>query len=590
MTADVPRCNSDQSQFSAAPAKTTVAVVFTGAIRKRESSSGKLLCPGCRRYVGRKRSWCSLCGHVLADEAPPLELVLEDGTRVALTKTVTIGRAPGSSIRLSDPSVSRAHATILEPRGDQGPVLKDTGSAFGTWLNGQRVDGPAQLHDGAAIVVGDSRLAVERRRDSSEAGRTIFGGDGLSSAQVSVAAAKPRMQLPTGESRPSVRAGWALKRLEAAEADQRWVLRDLGGSAALRFGDVEAQLFRLIDGGRSLAELIEEAERRYGPAGITALAGLLAVLADRDLLGGGGNSQRPRWRERILTPRVFCMRSAGALLRRVYAGGGWRLFTRAGLATLATVATAGAAAFAALAVRNDTTPFVVTGHLGLGAVVFILGRLLVVLLHELAHGSTLVAFGRSTRRCGVKFVLGFPYAFVDTSEALFEPRRRRIAVSGSGPAADLTVGGAFALACPLLPRGVAHDIAFQIALSAYVGALLNLNPLLERDGYHILVDWLRVPNLRRRARERLVSGRRDAGEAGTRAVAWYAAATIIWSLLTAGFVALLSLRYADELLRVAPQGVVWSALAGFWALVLLPVVAAVTAPVLRRFRRPRAMA
>jgi putative peptide zinc metalloprotease protein len=528
---------------------------------------------------------------VLADEAPALEVVLEDGTRVALTQTITIGRTPGSSIRLSDPSVSRSHATILEPSGDRGPVLTDTGSTFGTWLDGQRLTGSAQLHDGASIVVGDSRLAVERRRDPAEAARTIFGGDGRSALQAQ-AAASPRVQLPPGESRPSVLAGWALKRLEAGEADHRWVLRDLDGSAALRLGDAEAELVCLIDGTRSLAELIEEAEQRHGQQGIAALAGLLAALAERHLLGGGEEPQRPdptRWRDRILTPRVFCLRSADALLARVYRGGAWAMFTWAGLATLATVAMTGAAAFAALVARNDATPFVVAGHLGAGGAVFILGRLLVVLLHELAHGSTLGAFGRTSGRCGVKFVLGFPYAFVDTSAALFEPRRRRIAVSASGPAADLTVGGAFALACLLSPRGVGHDIAFQIALSAYVGALRTLNPLLERDGYHILVDWLRVPDLRRRARGRLVTGR-DGGAPRTRAVACYAAATIVWSLLTAAFTVVLSLRYADELRQVAPQGVVWTALAACWAVAALPVVGALTAPVLRRASLPRGAA
>jgi putative peptide zinc metalloprotease protein len=316
---------------------------------------------------------------------------------------------------------------------------------------------------------------------------------------------------------------------------------------------------------------------------------LLAALAEHGLLAGIEGAQppdRPRRLDRILTPRALCIRSAAAMLGRTYNGVGWLLFTRAGLTTLAAVALAGLAAFALLAIRSDATPFVVTGNLGVGALVFILGRLLVVLLHELAHGWTLVAFGRTPGRCGVKFVLGFPYAFVDTSEALFEPRWRRIAVAGSGPAADLTVGGAFALACLLSPHGVAHDIAFQIALAAYIAALLNVNPLLQRDGYHILVDWLRIPNLRRRARARLLTGGGGDGR-GSRALAWYSAATIMWSLLTAGFVVSLSLRHADELLALAPAGIVWTVLAGCWALVLLPVLGAVVARMPRRAREPQ---
>jgi len=50
----------------------------------------------------------------------------------------------------------------------------------------------------------------------------------------------------------------------------------------------------------------------------------------------------------------------------------------------------------------------------------------------------------------------------------------------------------------------------------YVAALFNLNPLLERDGYHVLVDLLREPGLRRRAGRRLadVLSGRHSGTAG----------------------------------------------------------------------------
>ena len=45
-----------------------------------------------------------------------------------------------------------------------------------------------------------------------------------------------------------------------------------------------------------------------------------------------------------------------------------------------------------------------------------------------------------------------------------------------------------------------RDIEFQVALGAYLGALFNLSPMLDRDGYHILIDVVRQPNLRAKAR------------------------------------------------------------------------------------------
>ena len=90
------------------------------------------------------------------------------------------------------------------------------------------------------------------------------------------------------------------------------------------------------------------------------------------------------------------------------------------------------------------TPFVVAQKVGVGALIFMLGRFLVVAVHETAHGLTMASYGRRVRRAGLKLLFVFPYAFVDTSEAWFEPRRRRIAISAAGPISDLSIGALFA--------------------------------------------------------------------------------------------------------------------------------------------------
>ena len=81
---------------------------------------------------------------------------------------------------------------------------------------------------------------------------------------------------------------------------------------------------------------------------------------------------------------------------------------------------------------------------------------------------------------------------MDTSDGWFEPRRRRLAISAAGPASDLLVGAVFALGAAFV-HGTVRDVLFQLSFAAYVGALSNLNPLLDRDGYHMLVDWLGEP-------------------------------------------------------------------------------------------------
>jgi putative peptide zinc metalloprotease protein len=277
----------------------------------------------------------------------------------------------------------------------------------------------------------------------------------------------------------------------------------------------------------------------------------------------------------LFRPRHWASRSAGNFFEWVYRHGGFALFTRTAYVLLTTIAVAGLGAFVYLVANQYGTPFVVAARVGLGAVVFIIGRALVVCLHELAHGLTVASFGRRVPRAGLKWLLVFPYAFVDTSEAWFEPRRRRLAISGAGPASDLVVGGAAALVAVTLSAGTYRDIVFQLALAAYIGALYNLNPVLDRDGYHMLVDILRQPDLRARARAWLLTtlaGRRGApGQPA--AVALYGIAGVLWSILTIVLTVLLSTSYYAHLTAVAPRGIVWLVLGLFYLLLLAPLLA-----------------
>ena len=127
--------------------------------------------------------------------------MLADATRIPVVSEMTIGRAPGASLVLSDPSVSRVHARITADA-----VLEDAGSSHGTWLDGVRVTGPSPLHDGAKIRLGDAELRVERRREVAEAGRTIVVRAGASLLVPSVGAAGRALDRSSGCARGCARA------------------------------------------------------------------------------------------------------------------------------------------------------------------------------------------------------------------------------------------------------------------------------------------------------------------------------------------------------------------------------------------------
>jgi putative peptide zinc metalloprotease protein len=515
------------------------------------------------------------------DPDTPLELVLPDHSRLALLDELTIGRAPSSTLRLTDPTVSRSHARITLGDGG-GATLEDEGSSFGTWLDGRRLRGRARLRPGARIEVGDLELVVDRRRTEQDSAPTI------------VVPPNASLTIPVGGP-PRIRSGHALKRLEAAEGDRRWVLKDLRSGRYVRLSDGDAELFALIDGQRPLAELMREAGGLLGPQGSARLMLLLAALGEHGFLSGtpaaptqeDGAEPDGRLR-RLVKPHDRPWPGAAAWFDRIYRGGGRALLTRPALAALGALAVAGLGVFAYLVAARYGTPFVVASKLGIGGIVFIAGRFAVAAVHESAHGLVMASFGRGVREAGFKRVLIFPYVYVDTSDAWFEPRRRRIAVSAAGPVSDLCLGGLFSLCCLALAAGTVRDVFFQLALGAYIAAFFNLNPLVERDGYHILVDLLREPGLRRRAREQLRA--RLAGESGapeSAVLRRYSLAGLAWSVLGAALAVGLSLRYLPAFETLAPPPVVWTFMGAIWLTLFAPVVAMIGLPLLAR-RRARA--
>jgi putative peptide zinc metalloprotease protein len=203
-----------------------------------------VLCRECHRQVTRAAPFCGACGASLGAAEPLLELVLADGARVVLADTVTIGRTSANAVQLDDPSVSRNHARIVA--ADAGATLEDAGSSHGTWLDAKRIDGPAPLHPGNVIRLGDMELRVDAPDDESGAGRTVVVPVGASvTVSADGSASRVVAAVPLG-TRPRATDGWALKRLEAAEAEPRYVLRDLHGGAFVRLSSADAQRFQLL--------------------------------------------------------------------------------------------------------------------------------------------------------------------------------------------------------------------------------------------------------------------------------------------------------------------------------------------------------
>ncbi|MGC4816052.1 site-2 protease family protein [Micromonospora sp. DT63] len=118
----------------------------------------------------------------------------------------------------------------------------------------------------------------------------------------------------------------------------------------------------------------------------------------------------------------------------------------------------------------------VSGYLiGFGFVVSLLGS---VLLHELGHALTARRYGIGVRGITLELLGGYTEMERDAPTPKVD-----LLVSLAGPAVSAVLGVLAVAATLALPQGtVAHQLAFQLALSNVIVALFNILPGLPLDG------------------------------------------------------------------------------------------------------------
>ena len=141
--------------------------------------------------------------------------------RWELRGAATVGRSPDVDVVLDDPHVSRVHAR-LELVGGVWTLLDDGLSRNGTWLNGRRLRGWAQLHDRDRVRFGDSVLVfcapATGHQEVTLVGAPLLAVGRLTAAQRAVLTALARPCRDGGS--------WALPATNAQIADELFLSLD----------------------------------------------------------------------------------------------------------------------------------------------------------------------------------------------------------------------------------------------------------------------------------------------------------------------------------------------------------------------------
>jgi putative peptide zinc metalloprotease protein len=307
------------------------------------------------------------------------------------------------------------------------------------------------------------------------------------------------------EDRPRVAAGLESARYVTRSGAAYVIIHNPAGRAYARLDPREFDLLPLMDGQHSVKELVIAYYQRYGVLALARVAGLVRLLSQQRLLveppvdaydrlgmklRGG---MRPPRSSSLTTEHI------DAVLGSAYRAWGHVFFTRPWLFVGLGLGILGPLLVFVELARGRYVLYDIGGSVLLTIVLLVILSLLALAIHELGHGLAVKHAGRRVHEAGIRLYFGLPAAFVDTTDIWMAPPLQRILTAFAGPWTGLVLGGVCALGASLVATGPVGAFLFTAAFVFLVDNLFNFNPLLELDGYYMLIDFLDRPLLRARA-------------------------------------------------------------------------------------------
>ncbi len=281
-------------------------------------------------------------------------------------------------------------------------------------------------------------------------------------------------------------------------------------------------ILQLLDGGVSAADVERQFAERFAPQRITTgqLQQFVAnlhrsglVLSEAPGQGEqlvGRQQEHSSWNVLRALESVLSLRWRGfdpdPILRWLDPVMGW-LFSGFGFAVWLVVLCCGAFALLVRADELEQRSVDLPAWLASGNLPWLALALIVVkTLHEIGHGLAARRMGSPSREMGVQLFLLLPCLYTDVSDVWLLPSKcRRIVVSAAGMYVEVFLAAIAAIVWSLAEPGVLSSLCQGVFWVASIGTiLLNGNPLLRYDGYHILSDLIEVPNLERRSQSQLL--------------------------------------------------------------------------------------
>jgi len=297
--------------------------------------------------------------------------------------------------------------------------------------------------------------------------------------------------------------------------EERFILHNTKTDTYLQLDPRGFFLWNLMDGRHSLTDLAIAYLNEYGSPPFEQLSSLLTQLKSNGFLeektpnlyvliwnrfgAKSFKSQLERVWKKVSQAQISI--NADRYFDWIYRHGGWLFFSPPAMILFIILSVVGIPLFIWEFIRGDYPLFQTAGSYGLGILTLLLLNIVILFIHEHGHGLTVKFYGRKIISGGIMLYWGTPCMFVDTTDMWLGTRKQRIAVSWAGPYAGLIIGSVCAILIALFPSSAMAPFLFQAAFLGMLNVLVNMNPLLEWDGYYILVNYLEIPGLRAKSFE-----------------------------------------------------------------------------------------
>jgi CRP-like cAMP-binding protein/Zn-dependent protease len=272
----------------------------------------------------------------------------------------------------------------------------------------------------------------------------------------------------------------------------------------------DAETVRLMDGTRSVKEIVLERYKDSGEFELSSVADLVRLLFEGDFLetpyvdvdSAVKRAIKPvsvarEKAKTFATSLSIEWSNADRLVRWLYNHGLRWVFNPVVAATAAFIASLGFVAFIA---NVESKKFGLSGEsLALGFLILLGLDYVLTFAHELGHALVLTRHGRKVKSAGFMIYFGSPAFFVESSDGLMLERGQRVQQAFAGAFAEMILAGIASIYVWAVPLSAVSGTLYKFAVLNYLVIFLNLVPLLELDGYFILADLIDVPDLRPRS-------------------------------------------------------------------------------------------